>query len=706
MHTAHLKIKGKPRKKKRAAALALALCLLLFNWLPTPAGAETDKEETVYVKLENDGSVRAVYVVNSLALSGGRVVDYGNYSYVQNLTNTDVLKLERGVVTIDSSGERIRYKGELPDAELPWSFSIRYFLNGRELAPEDLAGQSGIISIQIRSEANPLGSAELFDRLCLQISVTLDSDRCRDISAESGTIATSGGDKTLSFIAVPGRAAQFALTARAENFELPGITIAGVSMSMDIDLDEVDTDDMRELMDGLADLDDGARELLEGVLELYDGTSELADGTAELKDGVSDLSEGVRELSDGVSDLNEGVSEMRDGVTELSDGVTELETGVTELDEGVAELHDGVRDFKGGVFDLCAGALELKRGADELCDGALTITGGAAQLSSGAQAAAVSGRTMQEGFEAYYGGILALANSTLHGIYAQLAANGLDYAQLGLPDEFTRDNYAEALALLSERLPEVPGLDIAGEVNGIYALLSGYDALLSGLDEYVGGIEELSLGAGGLLLGASEYSSGAAEFRDGVLEFYEGSEELCEGAEELADGTAKLYDGTYDLLDGVIELKKGVAEFHDGVIELHDGIIELHDGVIELSDGVIELSDGVIELGDGVIELRDGTGELLDGVFDLKDGTGEIRENTRTLDTDVTDGIRDSIDEMLGEEGALPSFASLLNGEIMSVQFIMLTEGIQLPNAVEYATEEEPALTVWQRFLRLFGVGE
>jgi putative membrane protein len=57
---------------------------------------------------------------------------------------------------------------------------------------------------------------------------------------------------------------------------------------------------------------------------------------------------------------------------------------------------------------------------------------------------------------------------------------------------------------------------------------------------------------------------------------------------------------------------------------------------------------------------------------------------------------------MLGRDVPVKSFVSERNGEILSVQFVMQTEGISIPDEVE-EIKPEPKLTFWQRLIRLFG---
>jgi putative membrane protein len=760
----------------RCVTILTVVAMLLLSFpFSVSVQATSLKEEVVYVRLSNDGSVDKIYVINSFELgSDKQITDYGNYAYVQNLTNSDTLLLHDGVVTINTQADRLYYEGFLINAELPWVISINYWLDGKKITPEELGGKSGQLKIEVITDENPSGSREFFEKYSLQISITLDTGLCRNIEAESGTIASAGSNKQISFMALPGKKMHAELTSDVMNFEMPAITITGITMGMDMDFDDVDMSDIGELIDGHAKLDDGVYELLDGVFDMRDGVSDLHDGTTELGDGVSKFEEGVYELSDGTGELKEGVGDLKDGTGdmtagayELSDGMTDLLDGIRELDDGVGELKDGADEFYDGTGELLDGTEKLYGGIIEITDGAWKLASGASELSAGADKAAGGGKDLVSGYEAYFDAILAMVNAQLEPadivvgrdnyeevildflfgsaiieareairdsvsvhrdeiLAGILAERGLTLEQYEGETIETREAIEQQLAMVMEQMveealesqleqikEEAIASEAGAELLGLLKLLSGYDALLSGLKSYTAGVNRLNDGMWELSNGISVFHSGLKEYSGGMKEYREGVEILHDGAGKLAEGVSDLKTGTLKLLDGVVELRGGVVEFRDGMVELHGGVIELLDGIVELHDGVVELHNGAIELRDGTIKLTDGTGQfldgtndLLDGVTELKDGIGELRENTAHLDTDIIDGINEWVEDLFGKDIPTRSFVSEKNGEINSVQFVMQTKGISLPETDKTEPALKPELNfwehLWQRFIQLF----
>ncbi|MCL1952086.1 MAG: hypothetical protein FWF60_04590, partial [Oscillospiraceae bacterium] len=349
----------------RVLVVCLITALLVTLSVPAATGAAQLKEEVVYVRLNNDGSLGEVYVVNSFTLGkGGQIVDYGNYSYVQNLSNMDALQLKDGVVRADTKADKLYYEGFLENAQLPWDFTITYTLNGKPIKAEQLGGKNGRFEMTLAVRYNPQGSRDFFDRYVLQVSVSLDAMICSGLDAHGGTVANAGGDKLATYMVMPGKEAELALSADVTNFTMPAITIAGVTMNMDLGMDDVDMSEMRQLMDGLAQLDDGVQELLDGVFQLHGGAVQYADGMAEFTDGAG-------KLAGGVGGLKRGVRDFSDGLRKFDDGIAEFRRGTLKLVRGTRELYDGHGRITDGMSELASHSGELYGGFEQYYEQAI-----------------------------------------------------------------------------------------------------------------------------------------------------------------------------------------------------------------------------------------------------------------------------------------------------------------------------------------------
>ena len=72
----------------------------------------------------------------------------------------------------------------------------------------------------------------------MQASLSLDTDKCKNIVAGDATIANVGSDKQLTYTILPGKGADIEITADVTDFELGGISINGIPLNLNIEVDD------------------------------------------------------------------------------------------------------------------------------------------------------------------------------------------------------------------------------------------------------------------------------------------------------------------------------------------------------------------------------------------------------------------------------------------------------------------------------------
>ena len=88
----------------------------------------------------------------------------------------------------------------------------------------------------------------------------------------------------------------------------------------------------------------------------------------------------------------------------------------------------------------------------------------------------------------------------------------------------------------------------------------------------------------------------------------------------------------------------------------------------------------------------------------LTKGTGELRDNTTGLDTKLTDKINEVLDPIRGGTENTKSFVSEKNTQVSSVQFVMHTPEIKVPEEKTTVVEKKEDLNLIQRVMKLFGL--
>ncbi len=311
-----LKTKMIPNWKRAGQILAVLLVLALFTALvPQVVKANKEKElvifpesdtmkrEVVYAKLTPGGAVSQIYVVNHFhPLEETALTDYGDYESVIQLTGEEAPLLEGGKVTVPRALGHYYYQGNLKSRELPWLFDIIYLLDGVLTAPENLSGARGNLEIQLAVRPNPAVDTLFYDSYALQIGLPLDPDRAVVKAASEGFVLSSAGtEHQLNYIVLPGQETVIRLLMEVEDFAMGQITIAGVLLSFDIDLEE-----MEEELQPLDDLSSGIAEFSDGISQIADGYRELMKAFREIRDGSGQLAEGSQLLDEGVQELKEG----------------------------------------------------------------------------------------------------------------------------------------------------------------------------------------------------------------------------------------------------------------------------------------------------------------------------------------------------------------------------------------------------------------
>ena len=267
----------------------------------SPALTGPGKEEVVYGKLNADGTVQRLYTVNHFAGSAGRTVtDYGDYTAVRNMTTTDPIAYADGAVTLTPASDGdLYYEGTMDPAAtpLPWLIEIHYILDGKEIAPADLAGRSGALIIRLNVSPNPDCQGDWFDQYALQTTVTLDTASASNIRAAGGTIASVGSQRQIIFTLLPGQTTT-----------------------------------------GTGQLDEGAAALSAGIAALEQGLTLLTDQNDLLTGGSAAVNSALLQLQNALS----GISASNDQLNLLLDASKQIGSGIDQLDDGVALLESQV----------------------------------------------------------------------------------------------------------------------------------------------------------------------------------------------------------------------------------------------------------------------------------------------------------------------------------------------------------------------------
>ena len=122
---------------KSSMCLATAGVLALT---PLPSFA-LSQDETVYVKLQENGVVKTISVTEHLIndLKDNELFDRSILTNIENLNGFEGFVVEGENVKWDANGKDIYYRGDAAK-ELPVKLSVSYFLDDEEKTPEEMLG--------------------------------------------------------------------------------------------------------------------------------------------------------------------------------------------------------------------------------------------------------------------------------------------------------------------------------------------------------------------------------------------------------------------------------------------------------------------------------------------------------------------------------------------------------------------------------------
>lgn len=708
---------------KKILALAMAAVLLFITTVPAFAQNEaSEKEEVIYINLAADGSVKEVYAVN--IFGKGDITDYGDYSSVELLNTTGEISQSGDRITFSTDADRVYYQGKLTDPVIPWDISIRYFIDGIEYSAKDAAGKSGRLEIRFQVTENTSAVGNFFDSYALQASFTLDTVKCTNIRAANATLANVGGKKQISYTILPGSGIDATITADVVDFEMDAVSINGVPLSMEIDVDDEELmQQVRELLDAIAALDDGAgvlqngvsalqsaaqTELQSGIRDFTDGTDQLYSGAGALKSGGEALGAATDELKDGAAKLQEGADQLHSGAARIQQGLDTLAAGSPALVSGSADVLQALGDIQAAldgvsasteqIDALVAGSSQIKSAIGELSYAAESLQG---NVSFDAYKAAM----LQNGLDIDY---LQAGNSqaislltgqidTLNQTAAALESAGSDPAQAAQLRE-QADALQSVVACLQGDMAAIGALDTYfSQLNGSIGLLAdGVSSLQNHYDALDEGIRDMAEEVDSLLANLSVLKNAIDTLASNYENLHSGIQEYTDGVAEIAAGYSTLVTGTQALLAGSNALKTGTDTLNSKTYALLSGIEELYNAAGALTDGSGRLDAGVAELLAGIAELYHGSA-------DMKEGTAEMRAETDGMEDEISNKIDEMLQLVTGDGSDTVSFVSEKNTHVDSVQFVIQTEAVKAAEAPAPVEEPEEPLSFWQKILRLFG---
>ena len=655
---------------------------------------DADKDESVYLISDANGNVNKTIVVDHLKNKDKKdtLEDASNLSDIENVKGKEKFTQSGDKLTWQAGGKDIYYQGTATE-EPPVTQKVTYYLDGKEISPEDLAGKSGKVKIRF-DYTNTTSYTETVNGEKQTVSVPFAAitglvlgDGFENIEVTNGKAEVSNSSSVVLGYALPGLKDSLGIkdgdldgdvnipeymemTADVENFSMPAAMTFVVNASDYVSTDGIDTSDLDDMINDLKDastqLQDGSKTLAEGTDTLADGLSTLQSNLGTFASGVGTLQSGLKTYTDGVSTLSGGLNTLGNSTGALVSGADKLNSGAGQLASGSATLKDGLKTYTDGASQLntglnqlndntgslATGVTSLNDGAKTLSDGINAANKGAAGVSAGAAQLKTSIDTAKTGADSLVAGAkqvdegVGQLTQSLSDMPETIKTNinksleplnelnvGTLFKTLGYidTDKITADNVSAAADAAVNNAGDI--IDALTNMQNQNPSAT-YNQILVGLSQGKGAVSVYS--AVNQSVTDSAYTvqalkDGSAKVSDGASSLDAGLGRLSDGASELSSGASDLAKGTTQLATGATELQTGTQSLADKLPELTKGITSLVNGSNELVKNNDTLNAGATALNAGASQLSAGTQSLMNSVPTLTSGIKKLVDGSNTL---------------------------------------------------------------------------
>ena len=664
------------------------------------------KEETVYVIADAEGAPKKVIVSDWIKNpeKADKVTDKSNLSDIETTQGDQEFTInEKKMVEWSADGEDIYYKGT-SNEQLPVGVTIKYELDGKACAPDELAGKSGKLKITFSYTNRQFEEVKIGDKkekiyvpFVMMTGMMLDNEKFKNVSVSNGKVINDGSRTYVAGFALPGFQETLGIkekdlklpttvevTAEVEDFELATtLTVATNEIFNNIDTSKLDntvkdlkekldkmTDGVKQLADGSSKLYSGLNTLLEKSGELIDGVEKLYGGAEKLKNGTDSLESGAQQLDSGAAQLDEGAASLEYGAESLDSGAGDLENGAYKLDNGVSTLRGHLDELSGGLGKISANSAKLKGGAMQVFNTILSTAD--AQIAA---AGLTAPKLTIDNYNAVLDGLIGqlsdeavskLAYDTAYKTVSAAVNSQSEVIRRGVEAEYRRQvtNGVLAAAGLGMDMDSYEAAVAAGSIpqevqaqisTGVASQMSGMQgAIDSTVESKINELIEQNMQGQEVQDQIAAAVAKAAAGRESLQalktqlnsynEFYNGVVDYADGVDKASGGAKQIFDGSAELKSGTGELAYGTSKLKSGTGQLSSGASQLKGGTSDLKNGTSQLSSGASTLSSGASQLFDGIGTLKNGSSSLLDGVKQLKDGAMKLDDGLKKFKKEGVD--------------------------------------------------------------
>lgn len=646
---------------------------------------DADKDESVYLISDANGNVNKTIVVDHLKNKDKKdtLEDASNLSDIENVKGKEKFTQSGDKLTWQAGGKDIYYQGTATE-EPPVTQKVTYYLDGKEISPEDLAGKSGKVKIRF-DYTNTTSYTETVNGEKQTVSVPFAAitglvlgDGFENIEVTNGKAEVSDSSSVVLGYALPGLKDSLGIkdgdldgdvnipeymemTADVKNFSMPAAMTFVVNASDYVSTDGIDTSDLDDMINDLKDastqLQDGSKTLAEGTDTLADGLSTLQSKLGTFASGVGTLQSGLKAYTDGVSTLSGGLNTLGNSTGALVSGADKLNSGAGQLASGSATLKDGLKSYTDGASTLAAGVGNLDAGMDTLKSGTDTLSQSAPSLVSGVNSLSDGINTLNKALKTPMSDeeVAKYKKAAKAGVDAKLADdtnatsynNTKKYAAEKYYNEMTSDSSVEktvenlkANKTLYNMIYSTVEAQVKQQIEATVVQQAG-EALVKKYEDQLGSRESAIKAiykASGKdyyndvkALSASNTDSQLKTMATQVLDGVASSSKDAVGTSVADAAKTGAETGAQEaVITGIDSTKKNISDQINAKQESGESLVS---GATKLNLGAKVLAEKLPELTKGVADLKDGSSQLNAGAAKLTSNNDTLNAGATALNT-------------------------------------------------------------------------
>lgn len=626
-------------KKLLVALLSLAIGVLPLGIVPVAAQDTTEPDravdrELILVRVANTGEIVRTTLLNSLTIFGeGRVqiTDLGETVGVRNLYGfeTPILTGRNLTWTTNVRGSEEIVTSAPVTKELPISIRPRYFLDGNEVTPGELAGKSGNVSIEYTvanttrkfqdltfTEASGhevTRPAETYVPFVGSVEMLLPAESWKRITAEGGQVTTDErkvSHVTFTTILAPiiGSVTQrIRVDGVVENFKMgeTRMSFAPLVPGSALGRAQGTSDATARLFGGVNQIDENLLKIYQGTLQLVDGLTQLYEGILKARAGVgavgtdNTIVDGLDKVLNGLKllgDANAGLPAAKAGIDALIAGVEQIIAGLGSANTpgtilgGLAGIEAGLAGLRGVPGPPPTGLHLVKGGIDATNAGVGAIATAVGTDPDPAAPVAPTPLTTISN-DVQFLKDRAIDAATVCDAYAALlgvpscTALGIGPATMTAVGGAAQTKLDVARTCMTTG--GVPGVCAGPEPNGISEALT---ALSAGTQTAIDGIGlPTDAPTASLRGGVAAVTAGVNLVKAGLSSGNPNDPKVLEGLQAVGAGLAKAIAGV-----GTVGTSNTLT---DGVDKLFTGSKTLGDGLDQIADGTFKARGGAETIG-------------------------------------------------------------------------------------------------------------